>query len=292
MEKQLYDLKVDPEMSKVTRPLDKTERNLLKVDIQKNGCIFPIIVWNGFIVDGHNRYEICHELGIPFAIEEMEFENKTEAIMWIIRNQLGRRNMKPFERCEMVIPFEDDIKAEIERQRKERISATKNGKDTVAPGNPDVRSRDILAEMAGVSTSTFRRVKVILDLADEDTKDKLRKDEIGIKPVFNKLTGKDKPREKSHLSKQEPSTDNEKPNVLLDEPLEVSIEQPDPERVARPYQFVRQQVEYSIKNMIRDMQIGLNWLGNEDFGKKEELKQMVKDGYEYAARIIDEWEEM
>jgi len=30
-----------------------------EANILKNGCYDPIKIWNGTIVDGHNRYEIC-----------------------------------------------------------------------------------------------------------------------------------------------------------------------------------------------------------------------------------------
>lgn len=45
------------------------------------------------IVDGHNRYEICRRLGIPFEVRERHFDNREGAIIWICANQLGRRNI-------------------------------------------------------------------------------------------------------------------------------------------------------------------------------------------------------
>ena len=50
----------------------------------------------GVIIDGHNRYEICQKEGLHFEIEEMSFETEQEAMVWIINNQLGRRNLEPF----------------------------------------------------------------------------------------------------------------------------------------------------------------------------------------------------
>lgn len=42
---------------------------------------------------GHNRYEICNRLHIPYAVQKMPFENREQAIVWICSNQLGRRNI-------------------------------------------------------------------------------------------------------------------------------------------------------------------------------------------------------
>lgn len=65
-----------------------------------------------------------------------------------------------------------------------------------------------------------------------------------------------------------------------------------PKRVPRPYEYVRQQVSYSVKNMLDDMQVGLYWLRNEDFGKKKELRKILKEGYDQAIALIDELEEI
>ena len=44
-------------------------------------------------MDGHNRYEICTRLGVPFDVRERHFDNREEAIIWICSKQLGRRNI-------------------------------------------------------------------------------------------------------------------------------------------------------------------------------------------------------
>ena len=65
----------------------------LTESILKYGCLSPIVVWNGAILDGHARYRICREHNIPFEILEQEMESDSEAICWIIMNQLGKRNI-------------------------------------------------------------------------------------------------------------------------------------------------------------------------------------------------------
>ena len=48
------------------------------------------------IVDGHNRYTIAKKHPeIPFTVHEKAFANRYEAIIWICKNQLGRRNLTP-----------------------------------------------------------------------------------------------------------------------------------------------------------------------------------------------------
>lgn len=53
----------------------------------------PLIIWNNTIVYGHNRYKnAMANPGIEFSSHEKEFDNRYEAISWICKNQLGRRN--------------------------------------------------------------------------------------------------------------------------------------------------------------------------------------------------------
>jgi len=86
-------LNIDEIFKNLIRPLRKEEYKQLEENIVKDGCREPIIVWNGTIVDGHNRYEICNRLQIPYSVKDMEFTSRDDAIAWICSNQLGRRNI-------------------------------------------------------------------------------------------------------------------------------------------------------------------------------------------------------
>ena len=90
-------LKIDPEFQGKIPPLTFEELNQLEANILRDGRIInPIIVWQGLIVDGHNRYTIAKKHPeIPFTVHEKEFANRYEAIIWICKNQLGRRNLTP-----------------------------------------------------------------------------------------------------------------------------------------------------------------------------------------------------
>ena len=92
-QKSVYSLTIDPTFSTLIHPLSKEERLQLEENILRDGCIDPIVVWNNVIVDGHNRYSICVHHQIPFAVKEMTFRCKEEAVAWICANQLGRRNI-------------------------------------------------------------------------------------------------------------------------------------------------------------------------------------------------------
>lgn len=92
-DKSFAELVIDECFKNLIRPLRKEEYLQLEANIAADGCREPIIVWNGTIVDGHNRYEICNRLQIPYSVREIDFANRDEAISWICSNQLGRRNI-------------------------------------------------------------------------------------------------------------------------------------------------------------------------------------------------------
>ncbi|MBE6980697.1 MAG: hypothetical protein E7437_00040 [Ruminococcaceae bacterium] len=92
-DKALHKLKVLPEFKNLIRPLKKKEYLQLEANILSDGCRDPIVVWKRYIIDGHNRYEICTRHNIPFEVIEMEFECKEAVLAWICANQLGRRNI-------------------------------------------------------------------------------------------------------------------------------------------------------------------------------------------------------
>jgi len=92
---RLHELEINPAFRDLIPPLQTDELKTLEESILKDGCIEPVVTWNGVIIDGHNRYSICHKHNVPFKVRKMSFEILEEAISWICNNQLGRRSISP-----------------------------------------------------------------------------------------------------------------------------------------------------------------------------------------------------
>ena len=75
---------VNPELQSLIPPLSDVERDRLEESIKKRGCLEPLKVWDGTIVDGHNRYEICRRLNIPFQTQAVEFESRDDAVLYML----------------------------------------------------------------------------------------------------------------------------------------------------------------------------------------------------------------
>jgi len=140
-------IKIDPEFKSLIPPLTTEEFTQLEKSIVSEGCRDALVLWDGIIVDGHNRYEICQKHGIPFKTTEMQFSDREEAKDWIDKNQLGRRNLTP-----------DQIRIIRGRryERTKKIVGRPEKCDQNDHINPKRTSEKIGAEH-GVSSPTIRR---------------------------------------------------------------------------------------------------------------------------------------
>lgn len=186
MEKKVYELTISETLEHVMPPLQEMELELLEQSLLADGCRDPLVAWNGILIDGHNRYRICHEHNIPFSYIEMEFENEAAARLWIIKNQLARRNVPDFVRCEMVIPLETELKA-VAKKRQGQRNDLGNIQPILAGSEKAKTSRETLSELARVSHGTFDKARHLVNNADDETKYKLRNGEISINRAYNEM---------------------------------------------------------------------------------------------------------
>ena len=188
-EKKLYDLAVDPEFRDLIPPLNEEELKLLEESLVADGCESPLTVWNGVIIDGHNRYAICRKHEIPFSIQEKNFSSRDDAMLWMLRNQLGRRNLNSYQRVELVLKFEPLVKNAAEQRMLAGKAA--NPVPTLAQGQTKGRPRDHLSEAAGVSHGTFATAKKLVQSADEETKRELRAGKVTVNRAYTELLEKE-----------------------------------------------------------------------------------------------------
>ena len=138
----LKDLKIDPEFEAEIPPLTEDEFDLLKQNILSEGRLLsPLIIWNGTIVDGHNRYRILLEHPeIDYETLDKDFPDRFAASAWICKNQLGRRNLTPEQRVYLIGKQYSSMK---ESRGGERSNSDKHGPDgrfTAKSQNETLRS--------------------------------------------------------------------------------------------------------------------------------------------------------
>ena len=190
MEKKVQ-ITVDSEFKELIPPLSFEELTQLSENIAKDGCRDPLVIWNNTLVDGHNRYDICNRLKLPFKTIENEFKDRSEVIEWIIRNQFGRRNLSSYIRTTLALRLESEIagRAKKNQARKPADFVKQNSAE-------QTETRKELAKLAGVSHNTVDKVKKIELVASPKTKEALAKGEISINQAHNEIKTKERREER------------------------------------------------------------------------------------------------
>ena len=118
VEHERRDLKINPVFQELIPPLSAEEFAQLEENLLENGIREAISVWNGVIIDGHNRYAIAEKHNLPFATVSYEFGGEGDVKLWIFKNQIGRRNLSAYERVRLALV----LKPVIAEKAKERMA--------------------------------------------------------------------------------------------------------------------------------------------------------------------------
>lgn len=155
-------LTIDPEFEAKCPPLTEDELSQLEENILEEGLVLmPLIVWNDTIVDGHNRYRIAQaHPGIEFRVHEKNFNNKYEALSWICKNQLGRRNLTPQQKKYLIGQRYDAEKKTHGGDRKSNLPESSGQNDHLIAAQ---KTRERIASETGTSESYVKRVRAMLN---------------------------------------------------------------------------------------------------------------------------------
>ena len=118
------EIRVNQKFKDLIPPLTADERKQLEENILKDGIRDPLVVWEGTLVDGHNRYEIARKHGLEYRTVEKDFRDEDEAALWIIGNQFGRRNLHDVDRI-MLSQKRSGVLAEMAKKRQKEAGGDK-----------------------------------------------------------------------------------------------------------------------------------------------------------------------
>jgi protein gp37 len=182
----MIELTINTEFQSLIPPLTREEYSILKQSIDEEGCRESIMVWNGTIIDGHNRYQICKELDVEFSTDLADFSSEDEARLWIINNQLGRRNLQDFQKAELVSKRKDILlkkgKENLKTPTGSRAGLTLSSNDKVIHN-----TQSKLAKEAGMSTGKFAQAEQLIKEAPEELKQELREGTKKIGEAYREL---------------------------------------------------------------------------------------------------------
>ena len=139
------ELKIKEEFKKLIPPLTAEEFKQLETNCIDEGIRDAIVTWQGFIIDGHNRYKIATDWQLSFKTIEKAFDSEVDVIEWMLVNQLGRRNLTNEQRAYLI-----GKRYENEKKRKGRPNA-KIGQ------NVPISTAEKIAEEIGISDKQVQR---------------------------------------------------------------------------------------------------------------------------------------
>ena len=145
-------LSIDARIRSVLVPLREDERALLEQSVLAEGIRDPLVVWRRadgerILLDGHHRYELAQQHGLDFDTVELDFETEDDAVLWVLQNQLARRNLTDEQRAVVLGRFYNQLK--LKQHRPE------NGAN-FAPFSGSHATSRYIASLHGVGERTVR----------------------------------------------------------------------------------------------------------------------------------------
>jgi len=189
-------IKIDPEFQGLIRPLTPDEFAGLEASIAIEGCRDPLVIWQTpdgeiTLLDGHNRLQICTAKRLPYKTQVLALETRDQAKIWIIDNQLARRNLNDWQRYKLEAQKATILRgigrtkyeATVGRPRKS-LSTSDNDKGE----KHDTRA--ILASKLGWATGKVAMADIVDREANEEAKAKLEAGDTTIHAEHQKLRTK------------------------------------------------------------------------------------------------------
>ena len=157
-------IQIHPEFKALIGPLTREERQQLEANIIAEGCRDPLVTWNGILLDGHNRFEICERLRIPYKTVPVDLPSAEAAKLWIEEHQIGRRNLTSDQRAAIAYRIMQRRVA-ISKQERARKGGTARSLSLVVTPTTEQssspRQRELAASQLGISPNKLRVVSAL-----------------------------------------------------------------------------------------------------------------------------------
>lgn len=181
-------MQIKDEFKKLIPALSVEEFKQLEQNCLAEGIREKIITWNGFIIDGHNRFEIATRWNLEYETETKRFKDENEVKEWMIHNQFGRRNLSNYQRSVLALALESVFS---ERAKEQQVRKPEFVKQISAEQKP-IETRKELAKVANVSHDTIAKVKVIEAKATPEVKAQLSTGEVSINQAYQEIKKEEK----------------------------------------------------------------------------------------------------
>jgi N6-adenosine-specific RNA methylase IME4 len=186
-------LEIKEEFKKLIPALTAEEFKQLEQNCLDEGIREKIITWNGFIIDGHNRFEIATRWNLDYQTENKYFKNENDVKEWMINNQFGRRNLSNYQRSVLALELEEVFSTKAKEKELERKTTFHKCEKSNLPKINTVKQ---ISDIANISHNTIARVKVIEAKATPEVKAQLSSGEVSINQVYQEIKKEEKKEER------------------------------------------------------------------------------------------------
>jgi hypothetical protein len=175
-------IQIDSEFQALIPPLTPDERQQLEANLKAEGCRDPLVVWNGLLLDGHHRFQICTAARLPYTTVEQPCADRDAAKIWIIQHQFGRRNLNMAQRAELAMQLEPLLAA----QAAARQWNGGNG-EPLGSIDPKGKTTEQLAVIAGISGPSMSRAVAVFKRGTPELQDAMRSGKVKVSAAYDRL---------------------------------------------------------------------------------------------------------
>jgi hypothetical protein len=132
--------------------LDADELGKLAEDIKQNGLLEAIVLYEGMILDGRNRYEACRSVGVKPRFTELPelIPGTASPVQYVVSANLHRRHLTTSQRAAIGAEMIPLLAQEAEKRQKiGRPPARQDGQKELVAESPQVLSSNGIKEIKG-----------------------------------------------------------------------------------------------------------------------------------------------
>lgn len=173
--------------------MEGAEYEALKQDIAERGQLVPIVLHEGRILDGRNRYHACCDLEIEPTFAQYDGDSPTQ---YVVSLNLHRRHLSVSQQAMIGADILPALEAEAKSRQVEAGKSHGRGQATekVTANSPEAigESREQAAALVGVSARTISDAKAVKE-ADPELAQEVREGKVTVHAAKRQLEERSEP---------------------------------------------------------------------------------------------------
>lgn len=215
---------IEPEYRELIRKQTEDEARNFEESIKIEGVREPVLYWTHTlrdttgarivhtVVDGHHRCEAAIKLGLEFIpCKELKFNSHNDVRIWMLRNQLGRRNIGDAEKIRIALQLTEFLGIEAKERKKRQVQGfnEKKNVEVIKEVSEEQNSLDDFkntlnldpsgkinraeeaAKIAGVSTKNVTKMKKVIEKGPSDMLSLVMDGNLSIHKAWTELRSKE-----------------------------------------------------------------------------------------------------